>query len=54
VFAARFAVALAVLAAVVTVVGALLAPPDPFTQVRVVGAGLVVAVPFAYVLARRA
>jgi len=49
----RFLVVLASAGIVATVVGAGLAPPDPVTQLYVLGAALVLALPVAYLLAYR-
>lgn len=48
-----FLVDLVVLWAVVFVLGAILAPPDPFTQLFTVGPFLLLAVPVAWWLAYR-
>ncbi|RMB23910.1 DUF7534 family protein [Haloplanus aerogenes] len=47
----RFLAVFAVLLVVVFVVGAVVSPPDPYTQLRAVGPGVVVALVVAYLVA---
>jgi Sec-independent protein secretion pathway component TatC len=47
----QFAAVAAVLVGVVLVVGAVVAPPDPYTQLRTVVPGVVVALVVAYLVA---
>jgi hypothetical protein len=50
---ALFLTTLAGAGVVATIVGAALAPPDPVTHLRILGAALVLTAPVAYLLAYR-